>query len=38
MHGEPIVTTPAQALESWLKSNNEILVLDDRVLKQGSWV
>jgi carbamoyltransferase len=35
MHGEPIVCTPKQAVESWRKSTNELLVLEDRILKQG---
>jgi len=34
MHGEPLVCTPKQAVESWLKSNNEILVLEDRIIQQ----
>lgn len=34
MHGEPIVCTPRQAVESWLRSNNELLVLEDRILTQ----
>ena len=34
MHGEPLVCTPKQALESWIRSENEVLLLEDRLLTQ----
>lgn len=34
MHGEPLVCTPKQALESWLRSKNEVLILEDRIIRQ----
>lgn len=34
MHGEPLVRTPEHALESWLRSNNEVLVLEDRLIRR----
>ncbi len=35
MHGEPLVCTPQQAIESWLQNNSEVLILQDRLIQRS---